>query len=117
MNNLKFNVQMAGYLENNPTITNFSGRKMANLSIITLDVIKQDGRLIRTTRKHNAIAWNELAELVENKLTKGSEIMFEGVLINKQSGKINDVKELSDILINSFMYRNIEQVIEKNNRA
>ena len=115
MNNLKFNVQMIGYLENNPTITRFNnGRKMANLSLVTLEVTKQDGHLIKTTKTHNAVAWNEIAELVEKNLKKGSEIMFEGYFVNLSAKNSDNIQKLSKIIISNFMYRNTRKSVEKN---
>ncbi len=84
MNTLRNKVQLIGNLGNNPEIrTTQTGRKLARISIATNESYKKaNGERVTETQWHNVIAWGKTADLMEQFLTKGSEVMIEGKLVN-----------------------------------
>jgi single-strand DNA-binding protein len=86
MNALKNKVQLIGNLGQNPEVrTTESGRKMARMSLATSESYKNArGERVSETTWHNVIAWGSTAEIAEKYLHKGSELMVEGKLVNRQ---------------------------------
>ena len=61
-----------------------SGKKLAKFSIATNETYKNsEGQKVTDTQWHNIVAWNKTAEIIENYLDKGSEIMIEGKLTSR----------------------------------
>ena len=85
MNALKNKVQLIGNLGNNPEIIQLeSGRKLAKFSMATNEVYKNNqGEKVTDTQWHNIVAWGKTAEIVENYLTQGKEIILEGKLTSR----------------------------------
>ncbi|WP_299673171.1 single-stranded DNA-binding protein [uncultured Tenacibaculum sp.] len=85
MNALKNRVQLIGHLGNKPEIIYLdSGKKLAKFSIATNETYKNsEGQKVTDTQWHNIVAWNKTAEIIENYLDKGSEIMIEGKLTSR----------------------------------
>lgn len=78
-------VELVGYLGKDPLIsTTGKGNKKASLSIAT-DKFRRDdsGKLHRTVNWHAVVAWNKLAEHIENEYIKGSHIMVLGEILNR----------------------------------
>jgi len=84
MNALKNKVQLIGNLGMNPEIKNLDGgKKLAKFSIATNETYKNaKGEKVTETQWHNIIAWGKTAEIVEKFLTKGTEVVIEGKLVN-----------------------------------
>ena len=85
MNSLKNKVQLIGNLGNDPEIiTMENGTKLAKFSIATNETYKTaKGEKVTDTQWHNIVAWGKLAEISEDFLSKGKEVMIEGRLINR----------------------------------
>ena len=85
MNALRNKVQLIGNLGNNPEIIQLeSGRKLAKFSMATNEVYKNNqGEKVTDTQWHNIVAWGKTAEIVENYLTQGKEIILEGKLTSR----------------------------------
>ena len=100
MNALKNKVQLIGNLGNNPEIIQLeSGRKLAKFSMATNEVYKNSqGEKVTDTQWHNIVAWGKTAEIVENYLTQGKEIILEGKLTSRsyetQTGEKRYVTEV-----------------------
>ncbi len=94
MNTLRNKVQLIGNLGNNPEIrTTQTGRKLARISIATNESYKKaNGERVTETQWHNVIAWGKTADLMEQFLTKGSEVMIEGKLVNSDYTDKTSVK-------------------------
>ena len=77
MNNMKNKIQLIGHLGMNPEILNLeSGKKLARLSIATNDSYKNaKGEKVEDTQWHNLIAWGKTADIIEQYLKKGNEIV------------------------------------------
>ena len=100
MNALKNKVQLIGNLGNNPEIIQLeSGRKLAKFSMATNEVYKNSqGEKVTDTQWHNIVAWGKTAEIVENYLTQGKEVILEGKLTSRsyetQTGEKRYVTEV-----------------------
>lgn len=86
MNNLRNKVQLVGNLGMNPEVrTTETGKKMARMSVATNESYKNaKGEWVKETQWHNLIAWGKTAEIIEQKLQKGNEIMIEGKLMHRE---------------------------------
>ncbi|RYD70204.1 MAG: single-stranded DNA-binding protein, partial [Sphingobacteriales bacterium] len=81
---LKNKVQLIGNLGNAPEIRTLeSGKKLARFSVATNETyVNAQGEKVKETQWHNLVAWGKVAEIVEKYLTKGSEVVIEGKLVN-----------------------------------
>lgn len=94
MNTLKNKVQLLGNLGAIPEVrTTQNGTKMARLRIATNETYKNaQGEKITDTQWHTAIAWGKTAEIAEQFLSKGSEVMIEGRLQHREYADKNGEK-------------------------
>lgn len=107
MNSLRNKVQLVGNLGMNPEVkTTETGKKLARFSVATNENYKNTkGEWIKETQWHNLIAWGKTAEMIEQKLHKGNEVMVEGKLIHRdytdKAGLRRNITEIqvSDILM------------------
>lgn len=103
---LKNKVQLIGNLGNKPEIRSLeSGKKMARFSMATNEVYRsQNGDKVTETQWHNLIAWGKVAELAEKFLEKGTEIMIEGKLINRNYTDKEGVKRhVTEVQVNEIL--------------
>ncbi len=103
---LKNKVQLIGNLGNKPEIRSLeSGKKMARFSMATNEVYRsQNGDKVTETQWHNLIAWGKVAELAEKFLEKGTEIMIEGKLINRNYTDKDGVKRyVTEVQVNEIL--------------
>ena len=102
MNNLRKSVRLIGNLGSNPEEKNLEkGKKVARFSIATNDTyIDKDGKKVTDTQWHNIVAWGKSAELVEEYLSKGSEIALEGKLTSRSyEAKDGEKKYFTEIVM------------------
>jgi len=103
---LKNKVQLIGNLGNKPEIRSLeSGKKVARFSMATNEVYRsQKGDKITETQWHNLIAWGKVAELAEKFLDKGTEIMIEGKLINRNYTDKDGIKRyITEVQVNEIL--------------
>lgn len=83
MSNLRNHVQLLGHLGNTPEVTTLeSGRKMAKFSLATNEFYtNKQGDKIQNTDWHNIIAWERMAEIAEDYLSKGKEVIVVGKIV------------------------------------
>src|SRR5215216_6670583 len=86
MNNMKNKVQLIGHLGLNPEVKTIqNGTKLAKMRMATSEVYKNNrGEKVTDTEWHNIVAWGKTAEIAEQILRKGSEVMVEGKLIHRE---------------------------------
>lgn len=86
MSTLRNRVQLIGHLGNDPEIKNFdAGRKLAKFSLATNETYtNKKGERVTNTEWHNIIAWGKTAEIIENYLSKGKEVIVVGKLTYNQ---------------------------------
>ncbi|MBX3238963.1 MAG: single-stranded DNA-binding protein [Chitinophagaceae bacterium] len=91
---LKNKVQLIGNLGNNPEIKSMeSGKKMATFSMATSESYRNaKGEKVTETQWHRLVAWGKLAEIAEQYLDKGKEVIVEGKLINRSYTDKDGVK-------------------------
>ena len=106
MKNLRNQVQLIGRLGQEVTLTTFdSGNKKAHFSIATDDSYKDaDGNKVERTDWHNIVAWGKTAELMEQLLVKGNEVLIQGKLSSRSYEDKNGVKRyITEVVADTFM--------------
>ncbi len=105
MKRLKNSVQLIGRLGNDPEVRNFeSGKKMASFSLATNETYYNNkGEKVTDTQWHNIVVWGKKVDVVENYLSKGSEIAMEGKLINRSYEKDGEKKYITEISLNELL--------------
>ncbi|MFD2100548.1 single-stranded DNA-binding protein [Flagellimonas iocasae] len=106
MNSLKNKVQLIGNLGNDPEmITMENGSKLAKFSIATNETYKNaEGEKVTDTQWHNVVAWGKLAEIAENYLAKGKEVMIEGKLMTRSyETKEGDKRYITEVKCNEML--------------
>ena len=106
MNNLKNKVQLIGNLGNAPEVKTLDGgNKLARINLATNETYKNaKGEKVTETQWHNVIAWGKTAEIVEKYFTKGTEVLVEGKLINRNYTDKDGVKRyVTEIQANELL--------------
>ncbi len=82
MNSIKNSVTLIGNLGKDPEIKQFqSGRSVARFSLATNETYRnQKGDKVTSTQWHNIVAWGKTAEMMNNLLKKGKEVVVHGKL-------------------------------------
>jgi single-strand DNA-binding protein len=103
---MKNKVQLIGKVGNAPDIhTTEQGKKFARFSLATNESYKNGkGEKIEDTQWHTLVARGKLVEVVEKSLSKGSEIIIEGKLVNrKYVDKDGNRKFITEIYVNELL--------------
>ena len=103
---LKNKVQLIGNLGNAPEIKILEdGKKVANFSVATNERYRNaNGEKVTETTWHNLVAWGKVAEIAEKYLLKGSEVVIEGKIINRNYTDKDGVKKyVSEIQVNELL--------------
>jgi len=106
MNSLRNKVQLIGNLGNDPEIITLeNGTKLAKFSIATNESYKNaKGEKVTDTQWHNIVAWGKLAEISEDFLSKGKEVMIEGKLMNRSyETKEGEKRYVTEIKCNEML--------------
>lgn len=105
MKSLKNSVQLIGRLGNDPEVRTFeSGKQMASFSLATNETYhNSQGKKITDTQWHNVIVWGKKVEIVQNYLSKGSEVAVEGKLVNRSYEKDGMRKYITEINMNELL--------------
>lgn len=106
MNSLKNKVQLIGHLGNDPELVTLdSGSKLAKFSLATNETYKNsEGEKVTDTQWHNIVAWGKIAEIAENFLAKGKEIMIEGKLMSRSyETKEGEKRYITEIKCNELL--------------
>jgi single-strand DNA-binding protein len=106
MNALRNKVQLIGNLGNDPEVKTFDkDKKLAKMSIATNESYRNaKGELVKETQWHNLIAWGKTADIIEKHLKKGSEIVVEGKLINRNyTDKDGNKRYVTEIEVNELL--------------
>jgi single-strand DNA-binding protein len=113
MKNLEAKVNLIGHLEAMPEVIEFkNGRKITHFIITSVQVQKQNGKLIKSTQWYNIVACNKNADIAKQNLSVGTEVLIEGRLINKKYQDSNqNVRIISEVLAESILFREIKFAI------
>ncbi|MDR2010246.1 MAG: single-stranded DNA-binding protein [Bacteroidales bacterium] len=118
MKNFIDHIQVTGQLKEKSEIKNFkNGHKLIRIQIIAPLIIKEKGRLISKNKRLIAVAWDKTAEKIEENILKDTEIILNGYwTANETTNTTDNVKKISEILIESISYRNIKHSIKRNSK-
>ena len=106
MPELNNKVQLTGHLGSNPDIrVTDKGKKHARFSLATNEFYRNsNGDTISNTYWHNLVAWGKVADIAEKYLDKGSEVVIEGKLVNRNyNGKDGNKKFITEVQINEML--------------
>jgi single-strand DNA-binding protein len=106
MNAMKNKVQLIGHVGQEPEIKTFGeGKKVANLTIATNDIYKNEkGEKVEQTEWHRISAWGKVADIIEKYVTKGKEIAIEGKLTHRSYEDKNGEKRYStEVVANDIL--------------
>ena len=106
MNALKNRVQLIGNLGQDPEVVTLeNGNKVAKFSLATSDSYKNaEGQKVEETQWHNIVAWGKTAEIVENYLSKGKQVVLEGKLTHRSyETKQGEKRYITEIRCNELL--------------
>ena len=106
MHALRNKVQLIGNLGGDPDVRILEkGKKMARFSLATHDSFRSSGGdRITETQWHTIVAWGKVAELVEQNLSKGTEVIIDGRLINRHyTDKEGNKRYVTEVHINEIL--------------
>ncbi len=103
---LRNRVQLIGNLGMNPEVKKTeTGKKLVRFSVATNESYKNaNGEKVTETQWHNLVAWGKVADIAEKYLLKGSEVVIEGKLINKNYTDKEGVKKyVTEVQVNEML--------------
>ena len=106
MNGLRNKVTLIGNLGMDPDFKETEGgHKLAKASIATHESYKNaNGEKVTETMWHNLVAWGKTAEIMSKYLQKGSEVVVEGKLINRNyTDKAGVKKYITEVQVSDFV--------------
>ena len=104
--NLRNKVTLIGNLGMDPEVKQTDGgHKLAKVSLATNESFKNNkGEKVTETMWHNLIAWGKTADFMGKYLQKGSEVVVEGKLINRNyTDKTGVKKYITEIQVNDLV--------------
>lgn len=99
-------VQLIGNLGNVPEVKEFNGNgKVARVGLATSERYKNaKGEYVTETTWHNLVIWGKQAENAEKLMKKGSEVLVEGKIVNRNyEDKDGNKKYISEIRVDEFI--------------
>lgn len=98
-------VELLGNLTKDPeSKTTESGTLIAIVSLATNRSWKtQSGEIKEDVQYHRIIAWDKLAQIVQNLLVKGSRAYIEGRITYRTFGEDTDKRTITEIVMNDFI--------------
>lgn len=105
--NLRNRVQLIGNLGSDPKVRKFeSGQKVASFTVATSDVFRKDKEYIQDTQWHKVVSWGRNAEIAEEHLSTGCEVVIDGRLNNRDYVDKSGIKRrITEIIADSIIYR------------
>ncbi len=106
MSNLRNHVQLMGRLGQEPEILNLdSGKKLAKFSLaINENYTTTKGEKVENTLWQSVVAWGKTAEIVENYVTKGREVVISGKLSNRSyQTKDGQKRYITEVVCNEIV--------------
>lgn len=106
MNAMKNKVQLIGNLGQDPDVKIIGeDKKVAHISVATNENYRNaKGEKVTDTQWHNVVAWGKLADIAEKFLLKGTEVVIEGKLINRNYTDKQGVKRyITEVQANELL--------------
>ncbi len=103
---LRNRVQLIGNLGNAPEVKQTeTGKKLARFSVATNESYKNtSGEKVTDTQWHNLVAWGKVADVAEKFLEKGTEVVIEGKLVNRNYTDKEGIKKyVTEIHVNELL--------------
>jgi single-strand DNA-binding protein len=103
---MKNKVQLIGNLGQDPDVKTIGeDKKVAHLSVATNENYRNaKGEKVTDTQWHNVVAWGKLADIAEKFLLKGTEVVIEGKLINRNYTDKQGVKRyITEVQANELL--------------
>lgn len=103
---LRNRVQLIGNLGMSPEVKKTeNGKKLVRFSVATNESYKNaSGDKVTETQWHNLVAWGKVADIAEKYLNKGSEVVIEGKLINRNYTDKEGVKKyVTEVQVNELV--------------
>jgi single-strand DNA-binding protein len=110
--NLRNRVQLIGNLGANPVVREFGKeKKIARFSIATTEVTRKEGVIEKKTQWHSVVAWDKLADIAEQNLKTGTEVVLDGRIIKRSYTDKNGQKKYSvEIVAENLLFRNKKEL-------
>ena len=109
MNRLNNSVNLIGNLGMDPEVKMLEGGKtFARFSLATSSFYKNaSGERVSDAQWHNVVAWGKTAEIVQKFLKKGSKVVIEGRLNNRQyQASSGEKKYITEVVVNELLMLN-----------
>lgn len=106
MNAIKNKVQLIGNLGSAPEVKDLdNGNKIARFSLATSEYyVNKKGEKVNETQWHNIVIWGKLADIAGRYLQKGSQVVIEGKLSNRNyTDKEGAKKYFTEIVANEML--------------
>lgn len=106
MNAIKNKVQLIGNLGSAPEVKDLdNGNKVARFSLATSEYyVNKKGEKVNETQWHNIVIWGKLADIAGRYLQKGSQVVIEGKLSNRNyTDKEGTKKYFTEIVANEML--------------
>lgn len=106
MDALRNKVTLIGFLGMDPEFKELDGgHKLTKVSIATNETYKNSkGEKVTDTQWHNLVAWGKTAEFMSKYLQKGSEVVVEGKLVNRNYTDKEGVKKyFTEVQVNDLL--------------
>ncbi len=106
MNALRNKVQLIGHLGGNPESKTFdNGKKFVRFNLATNETYKNSkGEQVKETQWHQVVAWEKLADIIEQYLSKGSEVAVEGKIVYREYTDSSGAKRyITEIVANEML--------------
>ena len=106
MNDLRNTIQLIGHLGNDPEVKKLqNGKTLAKLSLATSEVYRnKNGEKVQQTHWHQCIAWGKRAEIIEQLLKKGKNVLVRGKLVyNNYKDRDGVMRYYSQIVVKNFV--------------
>lgn len=106
MTTIRNTVTLVGHLGRDPEMRTFdNGRKLVRFSLATNELWRNDkGETMKETQWHNIVGWGKTAELMQERLTKGKEVIVKGKLTYNNYTDKNGVNRVSpEVVVSEFL--------------
>lgn len=115
MNTLKNQVQLIGYLGNDPIIkTSANGNNYATARLATNDLFKNKaGEWVEEVQWHSLVFWGKQSATIEKKCTKGTQLLITGKLTYRDyEDALGQRRYVTEIKVENFIV--LSETISKN---
>jgi len=106
MTTIRNTVTLVGHLGRDPEMRTFeNGRKLVRFSLATNELWRNEkGETMKETQWHNIVGWGKTAELMQERLVKGKEVIVKGKLTYNNYTDKNGVNRVNpEVVVSEFL--------------